>query len=76
MAITSQSSKSNELDCGLPGTISAARMAQEANVKTLVLIHMGHDISQHGLLEQTTCDIRKRHSGQVISLEELMKLGV
>ena len=64
------------LNYGQTGTLSAARMAQEAKVKTLVLIHMGHHITQHGPLEKALGDIREHYSGRVIFSEELMKLDV
>ena len=64
------------LNYGQTGTLSAARMAQEANVKTLVLIHMGHHITQHGPLEKALGDIRQHYNGRVIFSEELMKLDV
>ncbi|MCE2407558.1 MAG: hypothetical protein J4G19_08665, partial [Pseudomonadales bacterium] len=66
----------NRHNYGQTGTISAARMAQSANVKTLVLIHMGHHITQHGPLEKALGDIRQHYSGQVIFSEELMELDV
>ena len=56
------------------GTKGAARMALEAGVKKLVLVHMGPNIASHGPLEKGLGDIREIYGGQVIYAEELMKL--
>ena len=61
---------------GQCGTTGAAHMAQRANVKKLVLVHMGPNISQHGPLEKGIGDIREIYNGQVIYAEELMKLNI
>jgi ribonuclease Z len=61
---------------GQSGTKAAARMAQEAGVKKLVLVHMGPHISQHGPLEKGLGDIRELYSGQVIYAEEIMSLAL
>ena len=59
---------------GQCGTKGAARMARDAGVKKLVLVHMGPHIAQHGPLEKGLGDIREIFPGQVIYAEELMKL--
>jgi ribonuclease BN (tRNA processing enzyme) len=59
---------------GQSGTKGAARMAQEAGVKKLVLVHMGPNIASHGPLEKGLGDIREIYPGQVVYAEELMKL--
>ncbi len=61
---------------GQSGTITAAQMAQNAKVKTLVLIHLGPSFAKHGPLEQGLGDIREHYSGQVMFAEELMRLEV
>jgi ribonuclease Z len=61
---------------GSTGTTGAARMAQEAGVKTLVLSHMGPRISSHGPLENGLGDIRQVFDGRVIFAEELLALDV
>jgi ribonuclease Z len=61
---------------GQTGTTGAARMAQEAGVKKLVLVHMGPHIAQHGPLEKGLGDIREVFSGEVIYAEELMSVGL
>ena len=72
-----QSTLENQgLDSGQSGTIAAAQIAQTANVKTLVLTHMGPTFATHGPLEKGLGDIRQHYEGQVIFAEELMKLDV
>ena len=61
---------------GQCGTTGAARMAEEAGVKKLILVHMGAHISQHGPLEKALGDIREVYGGQVIYAEELMAIDV
>ena len=64
------------LDHGQSGTIAAAQIAQTANVKTLLLTHMGPTFATHGPLEKGLGDIRQHYKGQVIFAEELMKLDI
>jgi ribonuclease Z len=61
---------------GQCGTTGAARMAQEAGVKKLVLVHMGPHISRHGPLEKGIGDIRRIYEGEVLYSEELMALDL
>jgi ribonuclease Z len=61
---------------GGTGTTGAARMAQEAGVKSLVLSHMGPRIASHGPLEKGLGDIRRVYDGRVIFAEELLALDV
>ncbi len=61
---------------GQCGTTGAARMAEEAGVKKLILVHMGAHIAQHGPLEKGLGDIREVYGGQVIYAEELMAIDV
>jgi ribonuclease Z len=61
---------------GQTGTTGAARMAQEAGVKKLVLVHMGPNIAEHGPLEKGLGDIREVFSGEVIYAEEIMSVGL
>ena len=68
--------ESQGLDHGQSGTIAAAQMAQTANVKTLLLTHLGPTFVTHGPLERGLGDIREHYSGNVIFAEELMKLEV
>ena len=61
---------------GQCGTTGAARMAQEAGVKKLVLSHMGPHLSAHGPLEKGIGDVKRIYDGEVLFAEELMSLEV
>ena len=58
------------------GTTGAARMAQEAGVKKLVLVHVGPHLSQHGAMEKGIGDIKKIYDGELVFSEELMAFDV
>ena len=59
---------------GQCGTTGAARMAQEAGVKKLVLVHIGPHLSGHGPMEKGIGDIRRIYDGEFIFSEELMRI--
>ena len=59
---------------GQCGTTGAARMAQEAGVEKLVLVHVGPHLSGHGPMEKGIGDIRRIYDGQLIFSEELMRI--
>lgn len=59
---------------GQCGTTGAARMAQEAGVKKLVLVHIGPHLSGHGPMEKGIADIRRIYDGEIIFSEELMRI--
>ena len=59
---------------GQCGTTGAARMAQEAGVKRLVLVHIGPHLASHGPMEKGIGDVRKVYEGDVIFADELMSL--
>ena len=61
---------------GQCGTKGAARMAREAGVGMLVMVHMGPHISGHGALEKGIGDISEIYDGRVVFAEELMTLDV
>ena len=61
---------------GQCGTIGAARMAQEAGVGRLVLVHIGPHLSSHGPMEKGIGDIRRIYGGELIFSEELMRIPV
>ena len=61
---------------GQCGTIGAARMAQEAGVGRLVLVHIGPHLSSHGPMEKGIGDIRRIYGGELIFSEELMRIHV
>ena len=59
---------------GQCGTEGAARMAQAAGVKRLVLVHVGPHLATHGPMEQGIGDVRKIYDGEVIFADELMSV--
>jgi ribonuclease Z len=61
---------------GQCGTTGAARMAQEAGVKKLVLVHVGPHLASHGPMEKGIADVHKTYDGEVIFADELMTLPV
>ena len=66
----------NGEDVGQCGTTGAARMAQEAGVKKLVLSHMGPHLSSHGPLEKGIGDVRALFGGEILFAEELLALDL
>ena len=58
------------------GTTGAARMAQEAGVAKLVLVHVGAHLSGHGPMEKGIGDVRRIYDGEVVFSEELMTIDV
>jgi len=58
------------------GTTAAARMAQEAGVKKLVLVHIGPHLSGHGPTEKGVGDIKRIYDGELIFSDELMSIEV
>ena len=61
---------------GTCGTHGAARMAQEAGVKKLVLVHIGAELAQHGPMEKGIGDVRRLYDGEIVFADELMSLEV
>jgi ribonuclease Z len=59
---------------GTCGTHEAARMAQAAGVKRLVLVHVGPYLAQHGPMEKGIGDVRRLYDGEVIFADELMSI--
>ena len=58
------------------GTTSAARMAQEAGVKKLVLVHVGPHLAGHGVMEKGIGDVKRLYDGELVFSEELMSIEV
>ena len=58
------------------GTTGAARMAQEAGVKKLVLVHVGPHLSGHGPMEKGVGDVKKIYDGELVFSEELMSFDL
>jgi ribonuclease BN (tRNA processing enzyme) len=61
---------------GQCGTTGAARMAQAAGVKKLVLVHIGPNLSRHGVMEKGIGDVKKLYDGELLFSEELMSFEV
>lgn len=61
---------------GSSGPMRAAEMARDAQVRKLVLVHVGARLATHGPMEKAIGDIRKIFSGEVIFGEELLKVAV
>jgi ribonuclease BN (tRNA processing enzyme) len=59
---------------GQCGTTGAARRAQEAGVKRLVLSHIGPHLASHGPLEKGIGDVRRVFGGEIVFAEELLRL--
>ena len=58
------------------GTTGAARMAQEAGVKKLVLVHVGPNLSDSGVMDKAIGDIKRIYGGQLVFSEELMSFDI
>lgn len=61
-------------DHGQMGTVGAGRLAEEAGVKNLVLVHSGPALARPGSIEKAIGDIRGVYRGGVFFGEELLKL--
>ena len=61
---------------GATGTMGAARMAQEAGVKRLVLVHVGPYLAQHPTMEKGIGDAKKIYDGELVFSDELMSFDV
>jgi ribonuclease Z len=64
----------NGENTGQCGTLGAARMAQDAGVRKLVLVHIGPHLSAPGPRHQGISDIRRVYDGELIFSEELMRI--
>ena len=58
------------------GTTGAARMAQQAGVRRLVLVHVGPHLAGHGPMEKGIGDVRAIYDGEVILSDELMSIDL
>jgi ribonuclease BN (tRNA processing enzyme) len=58
------------------GSTAAARMAEEAGVKTLVLVHQSQSLEEAGNMERALRDVGREFRGRVVWATELMALDV
>lgn len=63
----------HEGQCSLEGSV---RMAADADVGTLILVHTGPHVSAHGTIETALARMGNTYQGQIIFAEELMRLDV
>ncbi len=61
---------------GQIGTLDAAKMAQDAGVKKLILSHTGPQLSKPGSREKGIRDIARIYQGEIIFGEELERLVI
>lgn len=61
-------------DTGQMGTTGAGRLAEEAGVKNLVLVHSGPNLDRIGGLERAVGDVREVYKGKVFFGKELLSL--
>lgn len=59
---------------GMSGTVSAARMAQDAGVNKLVLVHIGPGLMTDSEVHKGSDDIANVYDGEVIWADELMEI--
>ena len=59
-------------EIGICGTVDAGRLAQEAGVKRLVLVHTGPELGNPGSIEKAIGDVKNVYDGEVVFAEELM----
>jgi ribonuclease Z len=64
----------NGENTGQCGTLGAARMAQDAGVRKLVLVHIGPHLSAPGPRHKGISDIRRVYDGELVFSEELMRI--
>ena len=56
------------------GAVDAARMAQQARVGRLVLVHIGPALAQRGVLQESIRAARKVYDGEIVVSRELTSL--
>ncbi|MCL2641530.1 MAG: hypothetical protein FWD53_11840, partial [Phycisphaerales bacterium] len=56
------------------GTLDAAKIAREANAKTLIITHTGSKICREQDKKDAMAEIARNFAGKVIFAEELMKI--
>ncbi|MEE1551317.1 MAG: hypothetical protein V1244_06800, partial [Nitrospinaceae bacterium] len=59
---------------GQCGTEGAAKMAQSAGVKKLVLVHIGPHLSQDEVKTRSVNELSKIYEGEIVFADEMMSL--
>jgi ribonuclease Z len=60
----------------MSGSLAAARMAEAAGVRKLVLVHQSHTLDAPGQTERALADISSAYSGQVVWGRELVTIDL
>jgi len=68
--------KAKGVDAGSTGPAGAARMASEAGVRKLVLVHIGPGLEGQGPMQKAIESARSFFGGEVIFSEELLRIPV
>ena len=74
-SVMETANEANEAN-GQCGTTGAARLAQDAGVKKLVLVHMGPSLSKDTPFDRHVEEMTSMYDGQIIFSEELMRIEV
>ena len=61
---------------GQCGTTGAARMAQAAGVRRLILSHIGPNLASHPVMEKGIGDVRRLYEGEVVFSTEGLALDL
>jgi len=70
------SMQASDESLGVTGTHGAAKMAQEAGVKKLVLVHVGPNLTGQGPMEKGIGDVKRLCDGELVFSDELMPVDV
>jgi ribonuclease Z len=60
----------------MSGSLAAAKMAEAAGVRKLVLVHQSHTLDAPGQTERALADIASAYSGEVVWGRELMSVDL
>jgi ribonuclease Z len=66
----------NDRADGNMGTTAAAKLAQEAGVKKLVLVHIGPGLAQTDRMEDGISEVKREYDGEVVFSNELMVVDI
>lgn len=65
----------NPMGDAMCGTASAARMAKEAEVRKLVLVHMGHELEDPEVVKEGMREVQSIYDGEIILGRDLMVIS-